>query len=1057
MNRFNATTTPRFNTSVDSETLKLQQDSAYKNSAFGLAVETFKGIPKATGEVVTDIFHSVMRSAASIFPTIGAAANAKLGTNLPEQTNVPDAAQHPIAAPVFKFLYGDQPIKNLAQQIAENEVAIKDSPFAQKYGLDQHALPLAFGATIGGTFLDLYPGGAAEKNAIKALVKESDEVLVKSILNKMKVPEEVAGRFSGELAAAKSEKEVADILNNVRATVGLGQIEQKMAKASPEELASLEKALNPEIEVAQRQAFDEFDRLTGTAADNTINTPVIRESIPASILDAAKKDWSESASKQYDALHAKGLKIADELKTTKSASKRGLLRSQLDSVVAQQDELEGEFVRKWRVEAGLPEHIPETRGMDMGPSFEANASAAVKRRAPHMQRFEEILNETKEKGWKLDRFLQAADELYPKDDPGTRADLTTIFNQLFNRTGVKANSRDISKAAQGIEMSRARMRSIGSIINSKVETPASLLLQLPQNELRAVRNLIDDKVRTVKDKVHFFDYLATPEFVLEKIGLARESKLLQKAKDGYLKELPVEMDKIGAWRDRVGKGDDVSRRIFQWLDGNPNGKIIDGEELKVATEIKNYLGQWADRLDLPKWKRVSNYITHIFEPDLLKKEFDDDLARLITDKTPGSVYDPFLEKRLGQMGYVEDTWRALDAYTKRAVRKANFDPALAKLSKAAEHLDLNSEKYVMRLAGRVNLRPTEVDNLLDNFLKSLPVVGYKFGQRPVANFTQSLRRVFYRGTLGLNIGSALRNLTQGANTYAKLGERYTVQGYFKVFTRLLTKNLDELTEVGVLQDNFIQDRKVGVYKSMLEKMDKGLFVFFDLAEKINRGAAYFGAKSKAINKGLSEREAVDYAKRMVRETQFAFSNVDSPVAMSSDIVKTLGQLQTFNIKQVEFLTRMAKNKEFAGLTRWTLGSLAMVFTLGRLFGMKPEQLIPSIGLGNSPFASGASAAWGSVNPGATAQEQEASRKDLQRALVSLIPAGSQLRKSIQGYEAASEGEDTTATGRKRFDITSTSDKIRATIFGKSSLPQAQEYYESLDNKGSTKTGNRFNQ
>lgn len=1058
MNRFNATTTPRFNTSVDTETLKLQKDSQYKNSAFGLAVETFKGLPKAAGEVVTDIFHGIMRSAASIAPTVAAASNNIFKTNLPITTQVPDEKQHPIAAPLFKFLYGDKPIKDLATQVAENETAIKDSPFAQKYGLSDHALPLAFGATIGSTFLDLYPGGAAEKNAIKALTRETDETLVKGILTKLRVPEEVATRFAPDLAKAASEKEVADILHTVKATVGLGEIDAKVSKASAEELASLEKALNPEIHAAQRAADNEFDRLTGIdTSGNSINTPVIPESIPGRILEEAKKDWTENVSKQFDALHAKGVKIADQIKTTRSASQKGILRSQLDSIVAQQDELEGEFVRKWRVEAGLPEHIPETRGIDLSTSFEANANAAVKRRAGQMQRFEEILTETQDKGWKLDRFLEAADELYPKDDPGTRADLTTIYNQLFNRAGKKADARDLSRAAQGIEMSRARMRSIGSIIKSKIETPASMLLQLPQNELRAVRNLIDDKVRTVKDKVHLFDYLATPEFVLEKIGLGREAKLLQKAKDGYLKELPAEIDRITAWRDRVGKSDEVSARIFRWLDGNPNTPILEGEELKVATEIKNYLAGWADRLDLPHWKRVSNYITHIFEPDLIKKEFDDDLARLITDKTPGSVYDPFLEKRLGQMGYVEDTWRALDAYTKRAVRKSNFDPALAKLSKAAERLDLNSEKYVMRLAGRVNLRPTEIDNLLDNFLKSIPVVGYRLGQRPVANITQSLRRVFYRGTLGLNLGSALRNLTQGANTYAKLGERYTVSGYTKVFYRLLTKNLDDLTEHGILQDNFVQDRKLGVYKSMLEKMDKGLFVFFDLAEKINRGAAFYGAKAKAINKGLSEREAIDYAKRIVRETQFAFSNVDSPVAMSSDITKTLGQLQTFNIKQVEFLTRMAKNKEFAGLTRWTIGSLAMVFTIGRLFGMKPEQLIPSIGIGNSPFVSGISAAIGSVNPNATEQEKEQARKDLQRALVSLIPAGAQLRKSIQGYEAASEGEDTTPTGRKRFDIKTTSDKIRATIFGKSSLPQAQEYYDSLDKKGSAKKGSRFNQ
>jgi hypothetical protein len=110
--------------------------------------------------------------------------------------------------------------------------------------------------------------------------------------------------------------------------------------------------------------------------------------------------------------------------------------------------------------------------------------------------------------------------------------------------------------------------------------------------------------------------------------------------------------------------------------------------------MQTYLKEWADKLDLPYDKRIASYITHIFEKDFIKKDFDEDLAKIIADKIPGSVYDPFLQERLGKQGYVEDVFRALDAYTKRAVRKYNMDGALESLSKGGERLPLESWNYV---------------------------------------------------------------------------------------------------------------------------------------------------------------------------------------------------------------------------------------------------------------------------------------------------------------------------------------------------------------------------
>lgn len=555
---------------------------------------------------------------------------------------------------------------------------------------------------------------------------------------------------------------------------------------------------------------------------------------------------------------------------------------------------------------------------------------------------------------------------------------------------------------------------------------------------------IDDAIRTidVKKKVNIFDYLRTPENVLNKIGLGQQAKELRGAWDKYLDELPVEIDKITQWSKKVPG---AQQRIFQWLDGK---KInLPDQELQVANEVKTYLSDWATKLGLPKDKQISNYITHIFEDNFINREFDPDIAALIRDKVPGSVYDPFLQKRLGQQGYVEDAWRALDAYVKRATRKVNLDPTLQKISGVAENLEDSQFKYVKSYIDKINMRPTDVDNLIDNAIKSSPF-GYKMGQRPLMAITQKARQMVYRGLLGLNVKTALLNLTQGANTYAKLGEKYTIIGYSKVLQNLpkfLAGKGTELHDVGILRNNIIEDRTLNATKQTMQKIDEGLFYLFNLAEKINRGAAYWGAKSQGLAKGLSEEEAIKYAKDLTRSTQFTFGSVDTPLVLSSDLAKTLGQFQSYTLKQGEFLGGMIKNKDFAGLVRWTGASFFMIATIGRLWGMKVEDLIPSVRIGTPPtlqapvgayeVATGQPDKYGNpADPNILKRTLE--NKNLQKGVINYIPAGAQIKKTYEGMNAVDEKGVYDKTGRLKFPVPDS-----APLFGPNVGEDVNEYYD----------------
>jgi len=535
---------------------------------------------------------------------------------------------------------------------------------------------------------------------------------------------------------------------------------------------------------------------------------------------------------------------------------------------------------------------------------------------------------------------------------------------------------------------------------------------------------------------------------MEKIGLGEEARALRTATDNYWKELPKNIDKVKDWIKEVPSAES-NKNIFRWLDGEAI-ELLPAEK-KVAMEIRSYLQQWAKRLNLPEDRQISHYITHIFDKEIVAGEFDEELAKIIADRVPGQVYDPFLEKRLGAKGYKQDTWAALDAYIKRATRKVHMDPALEIIKEktgstlATSKIEKSQFQYVQKYIDNINMRPSNFDEGLDNFLKS--VMGTKAGPRPSLAILSSLRRMTFRAMLGLNPSSALRNISQGVNTFAVLGPKNTFNGYVK----LLNKGAGaELEREGILNSGFIQDRALSSFKKKIEAFDKTLFFLFDKAEKINRGSAYFGAKSKALSEGMDEQEAIDYAKKVVRQTQFAFDTVDTPVGMASNMAKTLTQFQTFTTKQIEFLVQLSKNKQYAALMRYALGGLVFVYTIGRAFGMKPEELIPSLRFDTPPSLKFPVEVTKAVldAPDKYNQPRDLKQKltDVSKTLLGLVPFGSQMKKTYEGINAVKQSGSFDKGGKLQYlvDDTTTA-KIQAILFGKYASQNAQDYFNKAEN------------
>jgi hypothetical protein len=580
-----------------------------------------------------------------------------------------------------------------------------------------------------------------------------------------------------------------------------------------------------------------------------------------------------------------------------------------------------------------------------------------------------------------------------------------------------------------------------------------------------------DKRTPLTERIRWIDYLRTPWKVFDRMGIRPSFESLLKGYEDYVAELPKNIDKITAWSKRVDKVG--NEKIFRSLDGEPIELTV--EENQVANEIKTWLREWADRLGMSPDARISDYITHIF-PLGKGGEIPEEIALIINKKIPGSVYDPFLLQRQGAEGYIKNTWSALDAYTKRATRKVNMDPALAELKEASAKLtDVSQINYLNSYLGAVNLRPTALDTSIDNHIKEK--FGYLFGARPTASITLAMRKMITRAKIGGSITSFAKNLTQGVNTFSELGTFYTTKGYMD----LVKFGAKELEENGVLGSSFIEDRTYSAVKKMAEKFDNVLFLNMNASELVNRGAAYYGGKAKFLKNKTTAKEfrealgrekpvnytptiqdAITYGKFVAGKTQFLFGPLHTPVALNSDIAKTAAQFQTFGLKQTEFIGHMLGAREWAKLIRYIMSSMLLFTFIGNAFGMDWTDTFKTLRWGYPPAVQFFKDLY---DRGILGQDKYGNKINAEKRATSVgktifstvVPAGAQIQKTYEGLTAVGAGKETTPAGKFKYKINQNpANYVRGTLFGKYNLPENTAFFNKQADKTSKTKTNRAN-
>jgi len=117
-----------------------------------------------------------------------------------------------------KMLFGEEPIKGIFNE--EQTAEKKSNEILTRLGFDKNTsmgMSLALAPLFVGGLkaVDLTPVGGTEKSAIKTLAKTTDESIVKTLLSKMGVADEIISKFSGTITKTTDEKVVKRTLDKI--------------------------------------------------------------------------------------------------------------------------------------------------------------------------------------------------------------------------------------------------------------------------------------------------------------------------------------------------------------------------------------------------------------------------------------------------------------------------------------------------------------------------------------------------------------------------------------------------------------------------------------------------------------------------------------------------------------------------------------------------------------------------------------------------------------------------------------------------------------------------
>lgn len=576
--------------------------------------------------------------------------------------------------------------------------------------------------------------------------------------------------------------------------------------------------------------------------------------------------------------------------------------------------------------------------------------------------------------------------------------------------------------------------------------------------------------------------LMSPSQVLQKWGLRNETIDLHsdilRAESALNAANKADSEVLTRIAEILPKSPEAQRQIVEYLEGSR--KTLSGMDEESAMMIRNFLDEKKAGLNELGFGTLDDYFPHMFDKN------SPEVQQLFKGKVTGEIKFGNLKNRLSDSDdYSRDVLNVLTQYAGSYNRKVLLEPALKPLDDIRTQVELSKgeaqwlDDYISQLKGFDSSKVGDTYNtFLDGVLTKMGKTN-AVGQNHYANHLGTQRMVSAAATMGLNPGTAIRNMTQMVNTVADIGPRYSTLGMWDGLKALRkgsgSPEWAELQRAGIMEGGVSQNyfdaiTKPGAVGRVSKARDNGVKGMMSLirgTDILLRTQAYYGAKALAATKGLTGKAAEDFAIRKVVDTQFITSRVDMPVAFNGQGVRSLTQLATFSGKQAGFLKRTAgmtfkknKNGTFTADPKQLGSVIAAVATatlateaLKPLMGFKESEWIPFYdqaapffgqeggdGIYRSPLVT-LLAGDGKGKTGLIqALQGEGIEEFLKDQWSSVVPAGTQIKKTTEGFGTTTSGESRNDKGNLRYlqdmDVDS---QLKASVFGQYSTEAGRNW------------------
>ncbi|KKM98881.1 hypothetical protein LCGC14_1153490, partial [marine sediment metagenome] len=407
--------------------------------------------------------------------------------------------------------------------------------------------------------------------------------------------------------------------------------------------------------------------------------------------------------------------------------------------------------------------------------------------------------------------------------------------------------------------------------------------------------------------------------VFEKMGLGEEiwkpafraEVELNEAREAFRKRLK----EVAGW---VGKDKERRALVFRELENPGSQPGLTFNEKRAVTWFRDFFNEWADTLDLAPGKRRTDYVTHIFEADITEQlkadqPLDPAIARMLEYKAPKTIFNPFLQERLGATaGLIEDPLKAAEAYSSKQLRVFYYEPLLQKLRLYADAAPGASSRYLQEFAQRLTGRPLKIDEEVNNTIRQLAdaidripgggiLANRLRGGNPSGMAAYNFTSALYTLWLGFKPTSAIRNLSQHSLILAETGPTHFADGIRLRFTKEGKAAMNDSLVLRSRRAAFVPGIDDSFARGWTDKFREAALFMFRQADKQNVSDAFLSgySEAKSLIPSADRQVWIERGDEVAADTQYLYTKLNSFAMSQSSIGRVFAVLTTWSVNWLE--------------------------------------------------------------------------------------------------------------------------------------------------------------